>query len=184
MGESSLDVRISELEEFLRKSYSSTNIVDNNSNDDNVDDYEFNNDDTITRDRCQHQQRASFLHDSTYKLCSQGRFSVFTGGDDNDETTTSNVVVRSNSLRIMPSSAQAILLDKAPKKVVRFADMLVCRQVRFSSCLTQCERYVHLNAPKVSIHDKYVLDSNVALCCLSTCGIVPTKIHRHSLSLV
>jgi hypothetical protein len=36
------------------------------------------------------------------------------------------VGVRSNSLGIVQLNRKSALLDKAPKKVVRFADMLVC----------------------------------------------------------
>jgi hypothetical protein len=116
MGESNLDARISELEEFLRNSYSSTNI----------DGDDFNNDDTITADQTKQQQRASFLHDSTYTLCSPDRFSVYTDGDDHEnEQMINGVIVRSNSLGIGQLNRKSALLDKAPKKVVRFADMLV-----------------------------------------------------------
>jgi hypothetical protein len=115
MGESNLDARISELEEFLRNSYSSTNI----------DGDDFNNDDTITADQTKQQQRASFLHDSTYTLCSPDRFSVYTDGDDHEnEQMINGVIVRSNSLGIGQLNRKSALLDKAPKKVVRFADML------------------------------------------------------------
>ncbi|CAF3860113.1 unnamed protein product [Adineta steineri] len=112
-NDSNLDARISELEEFLRKSYNSTNI----------DDYEFNNDDTITAH--QTKQRASFLHDSTYTLCPQDRFSAYTDGDDHeDEHIANGIGIRSNSLGIVPSNRKAVLINKPPKKVVRFADKL------------------------------------------------------------
>jgi hypothetical protein len=119
MGESNLDARINELEEFLRNSYSSTNIDDNDA-------YDFNNDDTITADQTKQQHRASFLHDSTYTLCSPDRFSVYTENDDQEnEQMINGVVVRSNSLGIVQINRKSALLEKAPKKVVRFADMLV-----------------------------------------------------------
>ena len=119
MGESNLDARINELEEFLRNSYSSTGI--------DGEDYEFNNDDTITADQTKQQQRASFLHDSTYTLCSQDRFSAYTENDDHENEQMNNpTAVRSNSLGIIQLNGNSTLLDKAPKKVVRFADMLVC----------------------------------------------------------
>jgi hypothetical protein len=112
VNESNLDARISELEEFLRKSYSSANI----------DDYEFNNDDTITANQTKQQQRASFLHDSTYTLCAHDCFSAYTEDDDHEN----GIGMRSNSLGIVPLDRKAALLVKAPKKAVRFADMLVC----------------------------------------------------------
>ncbi|UJR37857.1 hypothetical protein I4U23_030547 [Adineta vaga] len=114
-NDSNLDARISELEEFLRKSYNSTHI----------DDYDFNNDDTITANHTKKRSRASFLHDSTYTLCSQDRFSAYTEDDDHEqEQSTAGNCVRSNSLGIVPQNRKVALLDKAPKKVVRFADML------------------------------------------------------------
>lgn len=129
-GEANLDARISELEEFLRKSYSSTSA-------DLIDDGEFDNDDTITADRSQHLPRASFLHDSTYTLCPQDRFSSYTDHDDHDdEHMTSGIGPRSNSLGINPMNTKSALLDKAPKKVVRFADVLVgfdCSRLLISS---------------------------------------------------
>lgn len=111
--DANLDERISELEEFLRKSYDSTCIDD-----------DFDNDDTITADRTKQKSRATFLHDSTYTLCSQDRFSAYTESDDseNDEIAT-GIGIRSNSLGIVPVDRNTAILDKAPKKVVRFADM-------------------------------------------------------------
>jgi hypothetical protein len=94
---------------------------------DDDDDYEFNNDDTITANQTKQQQRASFLHDSTYTLCSQDRFSAYTEGDDQEnEQNMNGAGIRSNSLGIVQLNRKSALLDKAPKKVVRFADMLVC----------------------------------------------------------
>ncbi|CAF1599400.1 unnamed protein product [Adineta ricciae] len=114
-NESNLDARISELEEFLRKSYNSPNI----------DDYEFNNDDTITANQTKQKPRVPFLHDSTHTLCSQDRFSAYTEDDDHEhERITNGIGVRSNSLGIVSPNRNVALLDKAPKKVVRFADML------------------------------------------------------------
>lgn len=119
-GESNLDTRINELEEILRKSYNSTDFNDT------IDD-EFNNDDTIVADQTNKKKRPSFLHDSTYTLCSQDRFSAYTEGDDHEnEEIINGAVIRSNSLGIVRLDAEKALLDKAPKKVVRFADMLVC----------------------------------------------------------
>ncbi|CAF1090797.1 unnamed protein product [Adineta ricciae] len=114
-NESNLDARISELEEFLRKSYNSSNI----------DDYEFNNDDTITANQTKQKPRVPFLHDSTHTLCAQDRFSAYTEDDDHEhEQITNGIGVRSNSLGIVSPNKNVALLDKAPKKVVRFADML------------------------------------------------------------
>ena len=107
----------------------------------NDDDYPFNNDDTITSDRMKQQQRPSFLHDSTHTLCPQDRFSDYSEEDEHEnEVITNGIGVRSNSLGIVPKSQKSVLLDKPPKKVVRFADMLVCphpRSIhqRTSSCL-------------------------------------------------
>jgi hypothetical protein len=107
------------LEEFLRKSYSSTSTG-------LIDDGDFDNDDTITADRIQHPARASFLHDSTYTLCPQDRFSAYTDHDEHDdEHMIGRITLRSNSLGINPLNTKSALLDKAPKKVVRFADVLV-----------------------------------------------------------
>jgi hypothetical protein len=39
---------------------------------------------------------------------------------------TNGIGIRSNSLGIVQLNGKSVLLDKAPKKVVRFADMLVC----------------------------------------------------------
>ena len=90
------------------------------------DDYEFNNDDTITADRTKQKQRASFLHDSTYTLCPQDAFANYTEDDDHEnEPMTNGLGVRSNSLGIVQLNRKSPLLDKPPKKVVRFADMLV-----------------------------------------------------------
>ena len=128
-GEANLDARISELEEYLRKSYSSTDLglTDNG---------EFDNDETITAERSLHHQRASFLHDSTYTLCPQDRFSAYTDHDEHDdEHMTNRIGLRSNSLGINQPNTKSVLLDKAPKKVVRFADVLVgcysCRVERW-----------------------------------------------------
>lgn len=83
------------------------------------------NDDTITSDENK-QQRPSFLHDSTHTLCPQDRFSDYSEEDEHEnDVITSGIGVRSNSLGIVPKNHKSILLDKPPKKVVRFADMLV-----------------------------------------------------------
>jgi len=111
-NESNLDERINELEEFLRKSYNSSYIDD-----------DFNNDDTLTADPT--KSCSTFLHDSTYTLCSQDRFSAYTESDDNEnEDLSTRIGIRSNSLGIARVDRNAVLLDKTPKKVVRFADML------------------------------------------------------------
>ena len=90
------------------------------------DDYEFNNDDTITSNytKTQQQQRASFLHDPTHVLCSQNRFSAFAVDHDNDYKN--GLHIRSNSLSILQFDEKSTLIDKVPKKVVHFADMWVC----------------------------------------------------------
>ena len=118
VGETNLDARISELEELLRNSYNATNMNDIS--------YVFNNDDTITSDRIK-QQRPSFLHDSTHTLCPQDPFSDCSEEDEHENEVTSNGInARSNSLGIVQINRKSTLLDKPPKKVVRFADMLVC----------------------------------------------------------
>lgn len=69
----------------------------------------------------------SFLHDSTSTLCSQDRFSAYTDDDDEDNDHTRNpIAVRSNSLGIAVLDRKSALLDKPPKKIVHFADMMVC----------------------------------------------------------
>jgi len=121
-NDANLDERINELEEYLRKSYSPTHMND----EDDDDDYPFNNDDTITNDQNKIQHRTSLLNDSTHTLCAQDRFSTYTdeAADQHDEQMINGIAIRSNSLGIVPLNSKAVLLDKAPKKVVRFADML------------------------------------------------------------
>lgn len=116
-NDSNLDARITELEDLLRKSYSLTNMEDG----------EFNNDDTITANQTKSRQRTSLLHDSTYTLCAQDRFAAYaTDADQEGEQTNTGLGVRSHSLGIAPAKRPGALLDKAPKKVVRFADVMVC----------------------------------------------------------
>lgn len=116
MDESNLDARISELEELLRNSYNE--ITTTTTND------ELTNDDTITLDRI--KPCSSVLHDSTHTLCPQDPFSdCFEDDEHENEVTNNGLVVRSNSLGIVQMNRKAALLEKAPKKVVRFADMLV-----------------------------------------------------------
>ncbi|CAF4724312.1 unnamed protein product, partial [Rotaria sp. Silwood2] len=118
-GESNSDERNNELERFLRKSYSSTTLNGN---------VEFNNDDIITDKQIrqqQQQQRASLLHDSTYTLCSPDCFSVYNGCDDHEKDKVAHAIgTCSNSLGIALIDRKSALLDKPPKKVVHFADML------------------------------------------------------------
>jgi hypothetical protein len=116
LGESTLDARINELEGFLRQSSTSTIFND---------DYEFNNDDTITADHVKKPQRASFLYDSTHTLCSHDRFSAYVEDEDEDKRIT-GFGIRSNSLSILQIDNKSTFVEKAPKKVVRFADMMVC----------------------------------------------------------
>lgn len=105
--------------------------------DDEGDDCPFNNDDTITNDQNKIQHRTSLLNDSTHTLCAQDRFSTYTdeAADQHDEQMINGVAIRSNSLGIVPLNSKAVLLDKAPKKVVRFADMLVSFSIESYSFL-------------------------------------------------
>ncbi|CAF4798868.1 unnamed protein product [Rotaria sp. Silwood1] len=117
-GESNLDAHMNELEGFLRKSLSSTTLNGH---------VEINNDDTIIHNQIkqQQEQRASLLDESTYAVCSPDCFSVYTKNDDHEnDTTRNNIGTRSNSLGIVLLDRKPALLDKPPKKVVRFADML------------------------------------------------------------
>ncbi len=116
LGESTLDARINEFEEYFRESSNSTIFND---------EYDFNNDDTIKTIPIKQQRRASFLHDSTYTLCSQDRFSAYTE-DDQENEQINGFVLRSNSLSILQLDGKSTFVEKASKKVVRFADMLVC----------------------------------------------------------
>jgi len=115
LGESTLDARINEFDEYLGQSSNETN---------DVDDYDFIDGDNVTYNYTK-QRRASFIHGSTYTLCSRDRFSAYTEDDhENEQITTFSV--RSNSLRVFQLDETSRFLEKAPKKVVRFADMLVC----------------------------------------------------------
>jgi hypothetical protein len=109
LGESLVD-------EYLRQSSNSTVFND---------EYELANDDTLTEYYAKQQRRASFLHDSTYTLCSTDRFSAYTE-DDQDNEPTAGPPIRSHSLSIFTIDNQSTFVEKAPKKVVRFADMMVC----------------------------------------------------------
>lgn len=127
-GKSNSDTRINELEGFFQKSDSSTTL---NSNTD------VNNDDLTATNNRKQEQNASLLRDSTSTLCSQDIFSSYAEQSNNDENNDDGdmenaVFKRSNSLGIALSDRKAVLLDKPPKKVVRFADMLVCAVFRFS----------------------------------------------------
>ena len=94
------------VDEYLRQSSNSTVFND---------DYEFNNDDTLTEYYNKQQRRASFLHDSTYTLCSPDRFSAYREDDQNDEQPM-GFPIRSHSLSIFPIEDQSTFVDKAPKK--------------------------------------------------------------------
>ncbi|CAF3147199.1 unnamed protein product, partial [Rotaria sp. Silwood2] len=73
----------------------------------------------------QQRQRASLLHDSTYTLCSPDCFSVYNGCDDHEKDKVAHAIgTCSNSLGIALIDRKSALLDKPPKKVVHFADML------------------------------------------------------------
>jgi len=115
LGESTLDARINEFDEYLGQS-------SNETNDD--DDYDFIDDDSVTYNYTK-QRRASFIQGSTYTLCSQDRFSAYTEDDHENEQITT-FALRSNSLSVFQLDGTSTFLEKAPKKVVRFADMLVC----------------------------------------------------------
>ncbi|CAF2904551.1 unnamed protein product [Rotaria sp. Silwood2] len=115
-GQSNSDGRNKELEKFLRKSYSSTTLNGN---------IEFHNDDKITENQTKQQQCTSVLHDSTNALCSSDRFSVYSESGDHEKDKVPHAIgTRSNSLGIALIDRKSALLDKPPKKVVRFADML------------------------------------------------------------
>jgi hypothetical protein len=116
LGESTLDARINEFDEYLGQSSNETN--DN-------DEYDFIDDDKITYNNYTKQRRTSFIHGSTYTLCSQDRFSAYTEDDHENERITT-FALRSNSLSVFKLDETSTFLEKAPKKVVRFADMLVC----------------------------------------------------------
>ncbi|CAF1099497.1 unnamed protein product [Rotaria sordida] len=116
LNKSPEDGRIKKLEDCILLSSNSTIFND---------DYEFSNDDTITSNRVK-QQHNNFLHDSTFTLCSQDPFSAYTEDQDNDEENEpiSGFSVRSHSLSILQFDEKTTLVEKAPKKAVRFADML------------------------------------------------------------
>ena len=111
-----MDIRISELEEFLRKSYNSNDIDD---------DGNFDHDETISSERGTFRPRTSFLHDSTYTLCSGDRFSAFEDDEQENGKLIGHPPIRSNSLDIIQLNSNTVLIEKTPKKVVRFADVLV-----------------------------------------------------------
>lgn len=113
LGESIFDRRFDDIDDCIRHS----------SNFDN--DYEFNNDDTITANYTKQQQRASFLHDSTHTLYSQDVFSAYTDDGEEDNKQKSGFAIRSNSLSIIQLDEKSKFVDKAPKKVVHFADVMV-----------------------------------------------------------
>jgi hypothetical protein len=95
------------LAEYFRQSSNSTIFND---------DYE-----KITADYT--KPRAHFLHDSTYTLCSPERYSAYTeDNQDNEERT--GLAIRSNSLNVLQLDDNSTFVQTAPKKVVRFADML------------------------------------------------------------
>ncbi|CAF0863398.1 unnamed protein product [Rotaria sp. Silwood1] len=119
-GKSLEDIHIKKLEDFIHRSSSATIFNDN---------HEFNHDDTIVSNSTkQQQQQHSFLHDSTYTLCSQDPFSAYTEDHDHDQENEriSGFNIRSNSLSALRVDQKSTLVEKAPKKAVRFADMLVC----------------------------------------------------------
>jgi hypothetical protein len=116
LGEAILEARINEFEEFLRQSSNSTGFND---------DDQFNNEDTVTASYTKQPKRGAFLYDSTHTLCSEDCFLSYTE-DDNDDQESEQITVRSNSLNVHQFDGKSTLLQKAPKKMVRFADVLVC----------------------------------------------------------
>lgn len=69
----------------------------------------------------------NFLHDSTYTLCSSDQFSNYeeTNEHENDCEQSTDFVLRSNSFTELPFDEQKKFVGTTPKKVVRFADMMV-----------------------------------------------------------
>jgi hypothetical protein len=96
------------LAEYFRQSSNSTIFND---------DYE-----TITTDYT--KPHAHFLHDSTYTLCSAERYSAYTEDNQGNEGRT-GLAIRSNSLNVLQLDDNSTFVETTPKKVVRFADMLV-----------------------------------------------------------
>lgn len=73
------------------------------------------------------QKRASFLYDSTHTLCSEDHFSPYPENDNDDDQENQQIpgfTLRSNSLNVLQYDEKSPLVEK-PKKIVRFADMLV-----------------------------------------------------------
>jgi hypothetical protein len=119
LGEAILEARINEFEEFVRQS-SNSKIFN--------DEYQSNNDDAITASYEKQPKRGTFLYDSTHTLCPEDRFLSYTE-DDNDDQESEHITgltIRSNSLNVLQFNEKSTLLEKAPKKMVRFADVLVC----------------------------------------------------------
>ena len=89
-------------------------------------------DETIAFHRGTEFRHAPFLHDSTYTLCSQDRFSAYTDNQAHvDETRSTGV--RSNSLSTLQLNAKTAFVDIPPKKVVHFADTLVRSRLKLNS---------------------------------------------------
>lgn len=115
---SSVDTRINELE-LSSESYTSTSWNGK---------FNHNNDKLIICNKIEEQQNTSLLRDSTSSLCSQCSFPFYVkdytdnNGDNNIQQT---IVKRSKSLNIAHNNRKSTLLDKPPKKFVRFADMMV-----------------------------------------------------------
>lgn len=118
LGRSILNAHNNKLENFICRSAEST-ILDG--------DFEFNSDAAVSSNDTK-QQTNGLLHDSTYTLCSQDPFSAYTEAQDNDQQneTTAGIGLRSHSLSILQIDRKSNYVDKAPKKAVRFADMMVC----------------------------------------------------------
>ncbi|CAF2511276.1 unnamed protein product [Rotaria sp. Silwood2] len=117
-NKSSEDINIKKLEDFIYRSSNST--IFNG-------DCEINNNDIITLSPIkQQQQQNNLLHDSTFTLCSQDPFSAYTEDHDNNQENEaiSGFSIRSNSLSALQTDKKSTLVEKAPKKAVRFADTL------------------------------------------------------------
>lgn len=107
--ETNFDEHIDDIEEYLRQPSNSTIYNDNTSLDNHM-----------------KQRRASFLYDSTFTLCSPERFSGYMDDDAENNERLTSFALRSNSLsEFQIHDNKTKFIEKAPKKVVRFADMMV-----------------------------------------------------------
>ncbi|CAF1317469.1 unnamed protein product [Adineta ricciae] len=107
-GENVIDIQMNEFDELYRQSSDSTickESLDSNQDDDIV------------------QKHATILHDSTHTLCLE-EYSAPYIEEDNNEDATTGTCMRSNSFSVLNRNAKPTLLATAPKKMVRFADVL------------------------------------------------------------